>query len=308
MDRYDQSALGDADGDGKLEDLDETMTWRSPTGKPDEHACPDVTSGVSQYSDTFRNVIARGLSESLGRSHEALLDWFGKNPPSGYDTAQWGSKVITDRVRQLGLKNTTMYPGCKSSNGKPYFIDSRTTLEDIGWLFEGVDTQAFFPNRWATASKEFYGLVADAGTEIFRQVVTEEAGAARSSFVNEFMSKLRLEGKPGGLDPGSFPGIATRAWSDHLTLPSKKPGTRADVPMYAVGGMFVNDFRMECHEDDPAKPGATQKCKDFIEKYLGAWYCAWAERYRLAIRQAIQTWPVNPGGPGPVPTTPRCGP
>jgi len=58
----------------------------------------------------------------------------------------------------------------------------------------------------------------------------------------------------------------------------------------------------------PGQARASQDCKGFIERYLGAWLCVYAERYRLAIRQAIATWPVNAGGPGPAPTTPRCGP
>ena len=41
-----------------------------------------------------------------------------------------------------------MYYGCKHS-GKPDWLSNRTTLTDMGELFEGVDTKAFFPQQVA---------------------------------------------------------------------------------------------------------------------------------------------------------------
>jgi hypothetical protein len=298
LDRFDQGLLGS-------KGLDETMTWRGLKGREDDHACPDVSdSEVEQFSGTFREVLTRGLAESLGRSHEALLDWFGTDPPTGWNTAQWGAKTITEQIRRLGLTNTTMYPGCKSKNGRPYFIDSRTTLEDVGWLFEGVDTGTNLARR-PESRREFYDLVANASVpDLFRQIATEEAGPERSDSVDPFLKMIGLEGKPGGLDPAAFPTKVTRAWSDHLLLPTGGGASQ----LTAVGGLFLNDYPMECHEDDPGKPGATTECKQFMKRHLDTWKCLYSERYRLAIREAIRTWPVNKGGPKAVDPGPRCGP
>jgi len=56
---------------------------------------------------------------------------------------KYGPSSINDRIHELDLKNTSVFPGCKQPPSEKDWTFNRTTLVDLGWLFEGVDTKQF---------------------------------------------------------------------------------------------------------------------------------------------------------------------
>jgi hypothetical protein len=273
MDRFDRGQA----------DLESEISWLSPKGRPDDHICPGHLGATQTYSDTLRNTLHRGLWESLGRSHETLLNIYTP-------------EAITERVQEMGLENTVMYYGCEHS-GKPNWLANRTTLTDMGELFEGVDSKAFFPNRWQETRDEFYGLMADWPAEWLRPVVESEAAkVGKSGVVDAFMQKVTIDGKGGGADSGSDDDgwLVGRSLSYRVALPFRVPSRRGTgtTTRSFVGGFFVNDTKGPClearaHED----PGSvSHQCLQWVKSMGDTFVSVAAEVQRLPIREALKTW------------------
>ncbi len=165
------------------------ISWISLKGMPDSIYCPYEQGVVltQPNSESLRTTLTRGLGISLNRAHEALLNKFGFS-------------AINTRVRQLGLQDTNVYPGCKQQPGVKDWTSNTSTLTDLGRLFESVDTKAFFPHHWNTVNKEFYGLMADwfvpGVNGGIKAVVTDEAAkVGKSAIVSAFMKKVTLNGR-----------------------------------------------------------------------------------------------------------------
>ena len=134
----------------------------------------------------LRKTLTRGLGESLNRAHEALLN-------------KYHSATINARIHGLGLTHSNVYPGCKQGGGKKDWTSNRSTLSELGELFERVDNRTFFPNNWSNVMGEFYGLMANWGTTGIRNVVMDEASkAGKTGIVTTFMSRVTIDGKGGG--------------------------------------------------------------------------------------------------------------
>ena len=157
------------DKDPNLDLLDQPkgITWRALKGKPDEIWCRLTDKGKKTqiYSETLRKTLTRGLGESLNRAHEALLN-------------KYHSATINARIHGMGLTHTNVYPGCKQGAGKKDWTYNRSTLSELGELFEHVDDRTFFPNNWSNVMGEFYGLMANWGTTGIKTVVADEAAKA----------------------------------------------------------------------------------------------------------------------------------
>lgn len=209
MDKLDQGQVN----------LDTTqVSWKAPPGKPDDVWCPSQGGETQTYSDTMRGVLTRHLWESLNRAHESLLTTYGPT-------------AITNRVQQLGLTKTDMYYGCKYP-GKKDWLSSRTTLTDMGKMFEKVDRKQVFPNKWQQVRDEFYGLMATWPKDWMRPVVEDEAAKqGKSGIVDEFMLSVQIHGKGGGADSGNSDGTwnTGRALSYRVVFPVKVP-VQVQVP------------------------------------------------------------------------------
>lgn len=286
MDRLDQGKANlDAD----------TIQWTAPKGKPDEVWCKGQGGETQSYSSSLRQTLQRGLWESLNRAHESLLNTYGP-------------QQITDRAQALGLKRTELYFGCKY-DGMNDWLSNRTTLAEMGELFEGVDTKQFFPNHWQQVRDEFYGLIADWPVEWFRPVVEGEAAKlGKGGVVEEFLSRVSFDAKGGGADSGNSDGTWStgRALSYRVSFPAKLrialPGggrlggrpmvTTAIVPRAHVGGFFVNDMTAPCLEDTAnKKPSSVSKeCREYAKAMGETFVKLTAEAQRTAIREALETW------------------
>jgi hypothetical protein len=277
MDRYDQ-------GTWSLDTM--RVYWKSPEGSPDTVACPGTPGKLKTYSDTLRNTLRRGLGESLGRAHETLLNTYKP-------------EKITARMHELGLERTDIYYGCQHP-GKNNWLSNRSTLTEMGELFEGVDTRQFFPNKWPTTRNEFYGLVADWPTDWLRPVVEQEAALqGKSGKVGDFMSRVTFDAKGGGVDNGSDADgwVSGRALSYRITLPFRKsaPVRRGGSPYEArsfVGGFFANGIPGPCHEgtanEDPN--GVSEECRNWAAGMGMTFRGLPGELQRTSIRQALATW------------------
>ena len=268
------------DKDPGLDLLDQRngISWTALKGKPDEIYCPVSMQGqqTQVYSESLRMTLTRGLGESLNRAHEALLN-------------KYGFAAINSRAHALGLTHTNVYPGCQQPAGKKDWTYNRSTLGELGKLFESVDNKTYF-NHWPQVSSEFYGLMADWNTNGILNVVASEAAAAgKSGIVNSFMSRVTLNGKGGGtLLPqadGSY--FGGRGFFGRLELPFKSG--RAYLIKTFVGGYFVDNFKAPCNEDTAAQ-SQNAACRNWKTQQNATYDLLMGEPYRLAIRKAIATW------------------
>jgi hypothetical protein len=273
------------DKDPGLDMLDQPkgITWRALKGKPDEIWCRlrDKGKKTQIYSETLRMTLTRGLGESLNRAHEALLN-------------KYGSATINARIHGLGLTHTNVYPGCKQAAGKKDWTSNRSTMSALRELYEHVADKTFFPNHWQQVSGEFYGLMANRGTNGIKTVVTSEAAqAGKSGIVNSFMSSVTLNGKGGGTllpqKDGTYQG--GRGFFGRLELPFRTgPRGQSTTIKTFVGGYFVDNFKAPCNEDTAAS-SRNQACRNWKTMQNATYDLFTGEPYRLAIRRAIATWP-----------------
>jgi Beta-lactamase enzyme family/Polyglycine hydrolase-like, structural repeat len=276
--------MDNLDNDPGLDMLDQSkgIIWRALKGKPDEIWCrlSDKGKKTQIYSETLRMTLTRGLGESLNRAHEALLN-------------KYHSATINKRIHELGLTKTNVYPGCKQGGGKKDWTYNRSTLSELGELFENVDNKTYFKNHWQQVNGEFYGLMADWGTTGIKNVVVDEAAkAGKGGLVSSFMSKVTLNGKGGGTllpqKDGTYQG--GRGFFGRLELPFRTgPRGQSTIIKTFVGGYFVDNFTAPCNEDHAAN-SRNQACRDWKKKQSGTYDLLTGEPYRLAIRRAIATW------------------
>ena len=273
------------DKDPGLDLLDQPngITWRALKGKPDEIWCRlrDKGKKTQIYSETLRKTLTRGLGESLNRAHEALLN-------------KYGSATINARIHGMGLTHTNVYPGCQQPAGKKDWTYNRSTLTELGELFEHVDDRTFFPHNWSNVMGEFYGLMANWGTTGIKNVVVDEAAkAGKPGIVNTFMSRVTIDGKGGGTllpqSDGTYNG--GRGFFGRVQLPFRTgPRGQSTIIKTFVGGYFVDNFKAPCNEDTAAN-SQSQACRDWKTKQNATYDLFMGEPYRLAIRRAIATWP-----------------
>lgn len=275
------------DKDPGLDLLDQRngISWTSLKGNPDVIYCPysDQGKATQQNSETLRKTLTRGLGESLNRAHEALVN-------------KYGSAALNARIHALGLAGTDVYPGCKQPSGQKDWTANRSTLGELGMLFERVDDKTYFPKHWREVSGEFYGLMADWGVAGIKAVVSNEAAmVGKNAIVDAFMTKVTLNGKGGGTlarqADGTYHG--GRGFFGRLELPFRT-GRLENAPRIRtfVGGYFVDNFEAPCNEDTAAT-SSSATCRNWKKKQNVAYDQFFGEPYRIAIRKAIATWPSS---------------
>ena len=165
---------------------------------------------------------------------------------------------------------------------------NRSTLSELGELFEHVDDRTFFKNHWQQVSAEFYGLMANPSTTGIKAVVVSEAAAAgKSGIVNQFMASVTLNGKGGGTifpqSDGSFHG--GRGFFGRLELPFRiGRGARVTTIKTFVGGYFVDNFKAPCNEDTAAQ-SRDLTCRNWKTMQNAAYDKLMGEPYRLGDQE-----------------------
>jgi beta-lactamase family protein len=262
-----------------LLDKPNEITWSYFGDDVENQWCPDSGQTKQTKSTTLRDTLTQGLGISLNTAHEALLN-------------KYTPEAITARMHDsdIGLNQTDMYYGCKHT-GKKDWTSSRTTLTDIGELFEGVETRKFFPQHWSSTRDEFYGLMASWDTSALRAVVADEAAkVGKSSVVDSFMSSVEIKGKGGGVN-GTLDG---RSLSYRVTIPVKAKfrGVPVTLKQSHVGGFFVNDMPEVCNEDVAHADwdNQTKACQSYITGIDDVFSKLTAEMHRTAIREALKSW------------------
>jgi hypothetical protein len=281
MDLLDKGQI-DLDGD--------VVNWVSPYGRPEFILCGDDES-KDFVKATLRATLELSLQKSDNAAHEALLNLYGADS-------------ITARMHQLGLERTEVYSSCPEA-GQRDWQWNRTTLAEMGELFEGVDLGRFFPFRGSSTRETFYGLVKDWDESSFRPVVEEEArplgiGPAE---VEEFLSLIQYDAKPGNIDlsgerAGSW--MVWRAFSYRVAFPVKRLVTIRSFPSLVtnlrtyVGGFFVHGLEAPCAQlASPSENAGIEGCLKYSGEMDAIFYKLPAESQRTAIREALTTWTIG---------------
>ena len=266
----------------------ETLRWTTLAGKPEDVWCKGAGGSTAVHGSSLRETLELSLRLSLNPAHKALIDTYGLD-------------AIVNRVHAMGLPGFQLYADCRP--GVEPWRSNTSTLAEIGELFEGVDTRRFFPNAWDHVSGEFYGLMADLPAELFRPIVEQEAAKLRKEpVVNEFISGITLDGKPGHYEyqaATDAPHTTWRAFSYRVAFPARQtvPGRGGgpvvlNVPRLHVGGFFVNELRVPCNQIEAVRmlDKASQECRDYIKAMDETWVTLITELQRTAIHQALETW------------------
>jgi hypothetical protein len=277
MDKLDQ------DPDLSLLDDKNAITWKYIQGQVKNPWCSAADGALETKVTTLRDTLTQGLGISLNTAHEALLNTYKPD-------------AITNRIHQLGLNNTQLYYGCKYDGLKDW-TSNRTTLTEMGQLFAGVDTKAFFPNHWKAVRDEFYGLMATWPSSWLKPVVADEAAkAGKPGVVDDFMKLVEVKGKGGGVDNTDADGnwVVGRSFSYHVTLPFKASfrGLPVTLKRNFVGGFFVNDMQGVCGEDAAKQnwDAASPACQSYVTAIDDTFSSLTGELQRTAIREALKTW------------------
>lgn len=281
--------------DRGLSKLEDELTWQRPPGMPDD-PCPG--DGPSEtFSTDLGSVLDRAMKISLNRAHETLLDEFKPH-------------AITSFVRgdAIGMKSTRMYYGCPGKTKKDW-TSSRTTLADMGRLFEGVDSRRFFKHQWDDTSALFYDILVNWGDDPespdnwYRDVVADEAAKlGKSAFVDQFLEGMQVDGKGGSLelyegDPAEGTAQVPRAFSFRALLPF--PGWPDGRPF--VGGFFASPLTGVCVEADWEPNWWTSRCRAFRDQMKATFEGLTAELLRVPIREALAAIEY----PSPPPSSPQ---
>jgi hypothetical protein len=284
------------------ESLNTVVDWYEP--KEDD---PDTEVDERKYatclgpgSDTthkraqFRHALPTMMWESHNRTLDAFLN-------------RYTPEALTAEAQNVwGLAHTEMHYGCPTDGVDRPWAANRSTLAELGRLFEGVDTLKILKKQ--SSADLFYGNLINrtyggasytspitgktsgpAYNGGFKTLVEEEAGASKAGNVDEFIQSLASREKGGSGGPSSDE-IGYSNYQD-ITVPYKIGG-KTVLKTY-VAGWFVYKLK--------SPPG----CPDTAAKDGGTCEAIWKpeqedlgklkrELHRLPIRAAMKTWPNKP--------------
>jgi hypothetical protein len=278
---------------------DTSVSWTEttvddPTTSDDERKYASCLVPGSPHTQPGSAKLKDALPTMMWESHNRTLDaLMAKYPPA----------VLNPRALQLGLSQTQMYFGCPQPNGPSApWAANRSTLYDLGKIFEGVETlqfvqkdstrQAFLGNmikldyEGASYSSPITGKTTGPFNNFsLRAIVQREAGPAKQAIVEEFLRHVVLRGKGGSGGPSSD----EFGYSDFLyeTLPFKQNGQIVDKTF--VLGWFIYKLKTPpgCPE---AKAADNGPCQAIWQPEIDARERFRTELHTAAIRQALATW------------------
>jgi hypothetical protein len=234
----------------------------------------------------------------MWESHNRTLDAF---------LSRYGPDAITDRGQKLGLKDTEMHFGCPQGDVKAPWAANRSTLVDIGKIFEGVDRrtllkqtpgtrQLFFDNM---INLDYNGLsytspitqktTGPINVKGLRPLVEREAGPAKQGIVEEFLEGVHERGKGGSGGPSG----SEFGYSDflHVTLPFYSGRTK--VFRTFLAGWFI--YKLKTPSGCPAsEAGDGGACEAIWKPETDARQKLRLEMLAKPIRMALSTWPTPP--------------
>lgn len=293
MDRIDRS----------LDSLDTVLTWTEaveddPDTDIDDRYYANCLNPGSPGTTTGRAKFRDALPTMMWESHNRTLDAF---------LSKYGPNGITNRGNQLGLKDTEMHFGCPQGNVKAPWIANRTTLVDLGKIFEGVDQGALLNQSPGTRQLFFDNMInldyngvsysspithktsGPINVKGLRAVVKREAGPSKQGIVEDFLKGVHERGKGGSGGPSS----KEIGYSDflHVTLPFYSG--RAKISKTFVAGWFIYKLKTPsgCPEKDAGDGG---ECQAIWKPEVDARQKFRLEMLAKPIRMALSTWPAGP--------------
>lgn len=220
--------------------------------------------------------------------------WFSHNRSLDAVMEHYGIKNITQRIQNLGLKQTEMYYGCPHMDiSVRTWPSNMTTLTDLAKLFEGVEKLDFInkPSSrdiWRTNMIQATPLPgtsyvspitgANSGawnTNFLRPLVEEIAGPLKQGFVNEFMQSVSFRKKGGGGGPAG--NEIGQCDFRELSLPFKK-GSKTVIKRFLTG-YYIYQRR------DSSKSLVNAEAAKVADFEM--------EMYRLPITRALATWKLS---------------
>ena len=289
--------------DRGLDSLNSLLTWTQATQDDpdtdfDERFYASCLTAGSPGTQPGRAQFRDALPTMMWESHNRTLDAF---------LSRYGPDAITDRGHQLGLKDTEMHFGCPQGNVKSPWAANRSTLVDLGKIFEGVDRrtllkqtpgtrQLFFDNM---INLDYNGLsytspithktTGPLNIKALRPIVQREAGPSKQGIVEDFLKGVHERGKGGSGGPSN----SEIGYSDflHVTLPFYSGGSKVFKTFLA--GWFIYKLKTPsgCPESEAGDGGA---CEAIWKPETDARQKFRLEMLAKPIRMALSTWPTPP--------------
>ncbi|HET9958202.1 MAG TPA: serine hydrolase [Polyangiaceae bacterium] len=270
------------------------ISWTEATGDPFASCLTPGAAGTRQNSAELRDALPTMMWYSHNRTLDSILE-------------RYDPDTITTRGRALGLLDTEMHFGCPQPGDPVPWAKNRSTLIDIGRIFEGVHQGTMLRNNKSSRDGFFDNIIRlnYAGAEylspylpqkvgplfngFLRDIVRREAGPNKQGQVEEFLKRVVLRGKGGSGGPSSD----EFGYSDalYVELPVWKNG--AVTSSYYVSTWFIYKLHAPagCPDSDPPAGSGCDRIwqpeQDVHETF---------KREILAgpIRAALATWPASP--------------
>jgi len=280
--------------------------------------------GTKKASAQFSDAVQTMMWESHNRTLDAVMGTFDKKPKASDGYLQ---KDITAYVKGLGLKHTRMYQGCDGAQMKAPWLQNRSTLADLGRLYEKIVTGQVYSHQSSTdAFKNLMINVAPSGYSAsytngtnmspitgrsagpawtpgwITTMAEEEVEPAKFTIADDFAALVRWRKKGGSADVWKGNGNWWSGWSD---------ATNLELPVYNgssfrgyATGWWVTGVGSDNTHCKFNGTGDNLGCAAAWTREKGDRGRLARELFREPIRQALTTWTLPPGSPNqpPAPT------
>ncbi len=270
----------------------EAVSWVGIKGKikaEHDQDCETNTDGKDRVwrSAKLKDAMPTMMYNSDNPIHEALL-------------RKMDIDTLNDIIKNAGLINTVQYYGCKYDPQQKNWADNRSTLEDLGLLYEGVisgtllnkqKSRDFFVANLITLSSgsTYKSTIRDQeweyNNEVFRRMVAREAKwlGKDKKVVDAFMKRVIWRSKAGGGSPNK-PYSYSESVMGMFSVPHRLPGGSIE-PKHYVGGIFTEQIGTpsNCYQKDCSdKMNPERKVQDRLIQ---------EELFTYAVYWALKTWP-----------------
>lgn len=234
------------------------------------------------------------LPTMMWESHNRTLDAF---------LNRYTPEAITARAQgEWGMPGTEMHYGCPTDGVERPWAENRSTLAELGQLFEGIDTLKIV--KKASSRDLFYGNIINRSydgssytspitgktsgpktNEFLRPIAKEEAGSLNARSFEDFMKGLRTREKGGSGGPSNDE-VGYSNYQD-VTVPVKILG-KTFLRTYVVGWFVYKLNPPDGCPDTTAKDGGA--CQKIWKPEQEALSKLKLELHRLPLRAALKTW------------------
>jgi hypothetical protein len=277
---------------------------------------PGTESGSASLPDALQTM----MWQSHNRTLDSVMGKFDRNPKASDDYLQ---RDITAYVKGLGLKRTRMYQGCDGAEMKAPWFQNRSTLADLGRLYEKIVTgQAYSKQASTEAFKDWMINIAPGGASAaytngtnvspitggaagpawtpgwITTMAREEVDPAKYTIADDFAALVRWRKKGGSAGYGKGGGKGWSGWAD---------ATNLELPVFNGAGLrgYVTGWWVTgVGSDESCRPDGTGNdlgCAAAWSRESGDRNRLARELFREPIRQALATWSLPPGAPNQPP-------